>query len=384
MKIKSNQYLRNFDWLLLIIIGSVVCFSLVLIANAGFNPFSSGEQSGLFDVLSRINFNYVFLQASWFLLGLVLMTLVAMMDYHTVSRAGKIIYIINVTILILLLIGGKTTRGIKAWIEFGDRALQPGELCKITIIIYIGKLIAKKSDEKGGAPLTFSDLLVPTIYFAIPFALVCAQPDFGTAMVFVASFLGMLITAGIDKKVVIIGLIIVAVAIPVAWLLMAGWQKERIVKMFSEEGVAQVEQSKTLIGSGRFLGKGLFREGTLSSLNFMSEQHTDFIFAMAVETTGFLGGLVIIVLYFVMLFRLLLDSKKSSDTYGTMIVMGVMFMLIAHIFENIAMTMGIMPVTGIPAPFLSYGGSSMFTNMIALGLVQSVVMRRNKPYYDKL
>lgn len=381
MKLKSSLYVKNFDWVIISIITTIVMISLLMLANAAFNPFSEGEGGGFMDIIRRIDFSYVMLQAIWYVVGLGAMCFIMFVDYHTIAKYGKLIYIVNVAILLALLILGKTTRGIRGWITFGERGFQPSEICKITIIIFVGRLIARKIEEKGSTPLNFYDLLPIVLYFVIPLVLVILQPDFGTAMVYICSFMGMLFLAKIDKKIIIGGIIAIIVLIPTTWLLLKDWQKDRITGLFSGGGVDQVTSSKLLIGSGQFFGKGFFREGTLAQLDFLAEKHTDFIFAFVVETMGFLGGMVVIGLYLGLLARLLYLANNVTDIYGKVVIIGVTFMFIAHIFENVAMTMGVMPVTGIPAPFLSYGGSSMLANMMAIGLVECVVIRRGTNYH---
>lgn len=380
MKLRRSLYVKNFDWILIAIITMIVTISLLMLANASFDPFSDGESGGIMSIIKRIDFYYVILQSAWYLLGLVAMCFIMFVDYHTISKYGRLIYTINVLVLLGLLVLGKSTRGIKGWITLGNRGFQPSEICKITIIIFIGRLIANKIEERGDTPLNIYDLAPIIGYFAVPLILVVLQPDFGTAMVYVCSFMGMIFLAKIDRKVILGGIIGVIILVPIAWLLLQDWQKQRIIGMFTGSGVDQVNSSKLLIGSGRLIGKGFFKEGTLAQLDFLAEKHTDFIFAFVVETTGWLGGMFVILLYFSLLARILYLSKQTSDVYGTVIAIGVLFMFIAHIFENVAMTMGIMPVTGIPAPFLSYGGSSMLANMMAIGLLECVVMRRDARY----
>lgn len=379
MKLTGNsQQTKNFDWVLLSIISAIVVFSLLMLANASFNPFNDSGATGIAGFLERVNFHYVILQGAWYLIGLGAMMFMIFMDYRTVSKYGKIIYIVNVSILFGLLVLGKSTRGIKGWITFGNRGFQPSELCKITLIIFLGKMITGQIESKGNLPLNIYDLLPILGYFAVPLVLVVMQPDFGTAMVYVCSFAGMLFVAKIDRKLILTGLAVLAVLIPIMWFLLDDWQRQRVLGMFSGDGVDQVNASKLLIGSGGFFGKGFFREGTLASLDFLAEEHTDFIFAFLVETTGLFGGAIIIGLYTALILRLLYLARQTVDMYGTVMIVGVTCMFFAHIFENLAMTMGIMPVTGIPAPFLSYGGSNMLTNMLAIGLVQSVMVRRNR------
>lgn len=384
MKLKNNQYYQNFDWPIIAIISIIVAYSLLILANASFNPYNETGVSSIFNTISRIDFKYVFLQLGFYIIGLGAMFALLFLDYHTLGEYGKYIYFINCVVLVGLLFFAKSTRGVRGWIYVFGFGFQPAEICKITIIIFLGRMIAKKIDEKGDTPLGFKDLLPIVGYFLVPFVLVMLQPDWGTAMVFVCVFLGMILVAKIYKKVIYTVLGSLAVLLPLAWLLMADWQRSRILGFLTPggAGVDQVSQSKVLIGSGQFFGKGFFQEGSLAQLDFLAEKHTDFIFASAAETLGFVGGLLLLLLYFGLLFRLLYLAKKSSDTYGTIIIIGVLSMMIFHVFENIAMTMGIMPVTGIPAPFFSYGGSSMLTNMIAIGLVENVVIRRFKKHYE--
>jgi rod shape determining protein RodA len=213
---------------------------------------------------------------------------------------------------------------------------------------------------------------------------VAIQPDFGTATVFMAIIFGILFVAGISYKL-LFGIIGAGVAcIPLLWFgFLSDVQKNRIL-VFLNPGLDplgegyHVTQSLIAIGSGQIYGKGLLTDNTLSQLNFLPAKHTDFIFSVTAEALGFMGGIIIILLYLALIIRTMKIASKSKDKFGALLVTGVASMIMFHIFENIGMTMGLMPVTGIPLPFMSYGGSSMWTNMIAYGMVLSVGMRRQK------
>ena len=208
------------------------------------------------------------------------------------------------------------------------------------------------------------------------------QPDWGTAFVYICITLGILFAAKMSYKILGGIAILGAGGLFVAYkYLMGEWQQKRILTFLNPAldptgSGMHVAQSKVVIGSGQMLGKGLFQEGTLSQMGYLYEQQTDFIYASAAETFGFVGGIILITLYALLVIRLLYLATQAKDRMGMFIIVGVTCMYMAHIFENIGMTMGLMPVTGIPLPFVSYGGSSMLTNLLGLGLVECVAMRR--------
>ena len=208
------------------------------------------------------------------------------------------------------------------------------------------------------------------------------QPDLGSSMVLLAIFFVMMFAGGANIKL-LSGLILSGVLLaPIAWFSLEGFQKKRILVFLNPNmdplGAGyHVIQSKIAVGSGGLLGKGLYR-GTQNQLQFLPEQHTDFIFSVLGEELGFIGGILLLVLYLFLILRMLNIASKSKDLYGMLIIVGVITMFTFHIFINIGMTIGIMPITGLPLPFMSYGGSSFITNMIAVGLVLNVGMRRYK------
>ena len=216
----------------------------------------------------------------------------------------------------------------------------------------------------------------------MPLLLVLRQPDWGTAMVYIAIVAGMLFAAGLDWRFGVVGVSGFLASIPLLWnFVLNEFQRERVLVFLDpsrdlQGSGLQVLKSRVAIGSGGLFGKGFFQEGALSQLDYIPEKHNDFIFAVAGETMGFVGCLVIVALFLVLILRMMQQAGRARDRFGMLVIVGVVSMFLFHIFENIGMTIGLMPVTGIPLPFLSYGGSNMLTNMIAVGLVLNIAMRR--------
>lgn len=377
---KNKKILRNFDFTILFVITLIVGYSLVAIGNATANPFT-GDERGIMQILGNLNLYYVKLQLLWFGLGLLLMAAMIWIDYETLGELANYIYWINVALLLLVLIAGHTSKGAQSWfVLFGTRGFQPSEIAKISIIITMAKILSTREGEIK----RIWDLIPIFIHFVIPFILILLQPDFGTAMVYIVILLGMIFVSGISYRILVGFLGSGIASLVIAWLFFfKEFQKTRILTFLNPYlepmgGGYNVIQSMIAIGSGQTFGKGLLKEGAMSQLNFIPEKHTDFIFSVTAEALGFIGALLLILLYSILIFRTLVLAQKAKDKFGSLLVIGVLSMAMFHIFENIGMSMGMMPITGIPLPFMSYGGSSMWTNMIAFGLVINVGMRRQK------
>lgn len=372
------------DWILLVLVTVLIGIGVVAIANATADPYQ-GTETGLFGILERINPYYVRLQLIWIGVGLLLMVAVTLLDYHFYGEMWLYVFLGCVALLVLVLLIGGGRSGVKGWfsaeIAGNVRQMQPAEFAKIAIIIVLAKQLSK--DPR---PMTkVKDLLIVLFFLAVPTGLVAMAQEYGSAMVYLAIFIGMLFMAGTSWKL-LVGLATTGIlALVPLWQIQPDWRKQRILSYLNPAQVSsdasyQVDQSKMAIGSGQTNGKGLFREGAISQLDFVPAKHTDFIFSSLAESIGFVGCLVVVGLYFLLIIRLLMLAKKSTDKFGSLIIVGVASMFTFHIFENIAMTIGIMPVTGIPLPFMSYGGSAMLTNMMAIGLVCNVCMRPQKTY----
>jgi len=379
---------KHIDWLLFANIMVLILFSLVAIASAVSEPLAEGTGS-LSAVLSQLDLDYVIQQLTWLAVGLFAMFVVLLPDYHAIGEYYKWIYTILIILLVAVLLFGKTVNGTKGWFRIGNSGFQPSEIGKVAIIILLARMISDRTKNKDGGITTVKELLPILGVFLLPLALIIAQPDFGTAMVYVFTFFSMLFLARTSLKLLLGMVGCVCVALPAAWLVLADWQKNRIYSFLGiqtanmtaqqvADNARQATQAKIAIGSGQLGGKGLFSMGGESRLSHIAEKHTDFIFASTTEAVGFIGAMIIILLYFLLIIRTLWLAAKAKDDFGALIIVGVLAMTLFHIFENIGMNVGVMPITGIPLPFFSYGGSNLLTNMIAYGLVINVSMRRQR------
>ncbi len=369
------------DWPLVLITAALVIIGLISVANATMDPYAGGEGTGLFSVLSRLTSNSFYWQLAWVGAGVVAIVLVMIFDYRIYGELAVYVYGAALLLLVLVLFHSAGRGNVKAWFTWlgGNRSFQPSELCKVAIIVSLAWHISRHN----GPILKLKDFLPVLLHFIIPFGLVIAQDDVGTALVFVAIFAGMLFISGLSWKI-ILGLGLTgATACVAVWPFLSEFRQDRVLNFLdpsrdtSNTGY-HVRYSKIAVGSGQVTGKGLFKEGAISQLDFVPEKHTDFIFSVTAESVGFIGCLLIVALYFALILRLFYLSYKVKDRFGSLIVAGVASMFLFHIFENIGMTIGIMPVTGIPLPFLSYGGSSMLANLAAVGLVLNVVKRQQR------
>ena len=369
----DKRKLHNIEYVLLIIIGVICLFGLVAILAALADASTGGEEADLLETLSRLNFLTVRKHAMWIGVGFVAMTCVAMLDYRIYSKIWYVVLIVCLGLIVFTGLFGVEQGGTRGWIKITEQFyFQPTEVGKLGLILILAKTLSQKERLDG-----FKDLLWTFGAMALFVAALLTQMDIGTSLVYVFVFLVMLFTGGVRWKHIFILLGGFAVACVALWFLMGEKQQSRIINFISGEEVDQLKYAKIAIGSGGFFGKGILGVDSISQAGDIFAIHTDFIFASIAESMGFLGALVLIGLYVAMEARMwYLMQYKASDRYGKMIIIGVMAMFMFHIFENIGMVIGIMPITGIPLPFISYGGSNMLTNMIAIGLVESVCMNR--------
>ena len=364
------------DWVIIVCIVALVLYGLIAIAAATADPVDADASTA--EKLEALDWSLVTRQAIWFGVGIVAVVVIMLIDYARLKDLAALIFGANVALLALLFALATVTKSTVSWYRFGSIGFQPSELCKISLILVLARYFGNRPADSRLQ--TVRDIAPPVILTAIAFILVALQPDLGTAMVFVAIALGMTFAARITWKPVAIMGGALALAAPVVWMLLAEHQKNRILVFFNpsydtSNAGYNVRYSKIAIGSGQLAGKGMFNDGGLSQLNWVPEKETDFIFSVTAESFGFLGGMVLLLLYAILVIRTLLIAIRTRDRFGAFICVGVATMVAFHVFENIGMTMGIMPVAGIPLPFMSYGGSSMLTNMIAFGLVLNVSLR---------
>ena len=378
-----NRSKGKVDWCLLVCLICLLIVGVVSISNATADPYAQTEGEGLLAQLSRVLSYSTRLQLIWIGVGTVALLLVLFLfDYRVYGEFALLIYIVANLLLLAMLLLPKV-RGISAFLQWGEeRTFQPSELCKVAIIITLAKHVSLREEKIR----TLKDFLPYFLHFAIPFAIVILQDDYGSALVFAAIFIGMLFVAGMSWKL-FVGLGLTgALACVGIWPFLDEWRQARILNFLypdsdtSNTGL-QVYYSKIAVGSGELTGRGLLQEGNISQLDFVPEKHTDFIFAVTAESVGFLGCMAILALYLTLLLRLFYVAYKTQDRFGSYIVAGVASMLLFHVLENIGMTIGLMPVTGIPLPFLSYGGSNLLANMCAMGLVFNVIKNQQRSLF---
>ncbi len=355
----------NIDYVLLVLTLICAIFGIIVISSA------TKTLPG--------NVKFVIIQSAALVIGIFAMWLVSFFEYEYYGDLSKYIYIACVFMLVIVLFlgTGREDTGSRSWIRFGPVGIQPSEIVKIGFIITFAKHLSSIGDDINN-PLNVLKLL---IHAGVLIGLIMLQPDFGTTVVFVCIFIGMIFAAGISYKYILSAIGALLIASPIAWFfLLKEYQKNRILVFLNPENDPlnagyHVIQSKISIGSGQIIGKGLFH-GTQTQLGYLPARHTDFIFAVIGEELGLIGCVIVIALLVTLTIRCLSISKIARNDFSSYICVGVASMFIAHIFENIGMCIGLMPVTGIPLPFFSYGGSSLITNMVAIGLVLNVYMRR--------
>lgn len=388
-KLINKNMWKYVDWFLIIIIVVLVGYSLLSILNATAAPFT-GDETTFGEFVANLDLSSVGWQFIFFAIGLALMFLVMLVDYHSLGHFTDWFYWATVALLVAVLFLGDRQNGTSGWFMIGSRGFQPAEVCKILIIIVFAKLFSDKTEGHEEGLQSLRDVFPMLWRLLLPVVLIAAQPDMGTAIVYVVIFAVMLFMAKASWKVWLILIGIVGAAL-VAYLVYiandpGNYQWIRILSFFNpsaeevklNDADMQMIQAQLAIGSGQFFGKGLFTPGSLSQLGYVPFSHNDFIFAVTVEAFGFLGGIVLIILYFLLIARTFMLALRAKDDFGAYIIIGVAAMTLFHVVENIGMNIGLLPVTGIPLPFFSSGGSNMITNCIAFGLVISVDMRRQR------
>lgn len=361
--IVDRKLVRNID--------TGIVITTVLLIITGVLGIASATQ-----VVSGGTPKFITVQLVAFVIGIIAVLLLLLIDYNSFGDMQTILYVVNILLLVSVLVIGSENKGAKSWIDLGPINFQPSEVVKIGFILTFAKHLEARKDKLNN----IGDVAVSIGYIMVPIALIFLQNDTGTALVFLFISAMMLFAAGINYKYIIGAIGGFLVSLPLLWLALQPYQKNRILVFLNPERDPRgsgyhVIQSKTAIGSGQFFGEGLFH-GTLNNNGFIPERHTDFIFSVLGEELGFIGAILVIALFMILLLRCIHLAKAAKDTYGMLICVGVTAMYLFHVLENIGMTIGVMPVTGIPLPFVSYGGSSLVANMLAIGIVLNVGMRR--------
>ena len=363
----TMKLIKELDWKLIFTVVAIFIFGLVVLSSAT-HALNTGK------------YNQIYVQGAAFILGMIVILIILAIDYNLLGKYYRELYVVSMLLLFIVMIPGIGAErgGARSWIDLGPIDFQTSELAKLTFILSYAKIV----ESKRGKLNTLKEIFEVLIYAVPIIGLLSAQPDLGTAIVFMCIILAMLFTAGLSLDIIKKGIIILVVSLPLIYLVMADHQKERIEAFLNPSdptltGNYQVIQSMIAIGSGGITGKGL-AQGSQSQYDFLPVQESDFIFAVIGEELGAIGMIAIILLYINFLMRMIKISKEAKDFYGTLIVIGVMGMFAYQIIQNIGMTVAVIPVTGVTLPFVSYGGSSLLTSLANLGLVLNVGMRKKK------
>lgn len=357
---------KEFDWFLFLLTVIIAAFGLVVVYSA---TRTTGSNSN------------IIVQSGAYCLGIGLMLGITFFDYEQFSNMVKYIYVFALFILVIVLIfgEGEESWGARSWIRIGSIGFQPAEFAKLCFVLTFAYHLSKVEDKVNNIKL----LLGLTVHFAVLLALILLEPDMGSAMVFIFMFACMLFVAKLSYKYIIPVLACGIVSLPIIYnFVLEDYQRKRIDVFFDPTIAPDAEgynviQSKIAIGSGQLWGRG-YLEGTQNQMGLIPSKTTDFIFSVLSEEFGFIGAVIVVILLFVLIYRCFKAAKRADNTFGRYICVGVGAMFLFHVFENVGMCIGIMPVTGIPLPFISYGGTSLVTNMAAIGLVLSVTYH-NKP-----
>lgn len=372
----DRRLLRNLDYQLLLAVMFLVAVGLLTVYSATRSNIALDYGDPYY---------FVKKQLASVVLGLLGMAFVIFFDYRLSGLGAYLIYLINLAFLTLVLFFGSQVSGAKAWLNLGGFSLQPAEFSKLFLILTLAKLLSERDVN------TFKGLGLAFLHLLPPLALILLQPDFGTAMVFVFFFFVMIFMAGLRVRYLIwilVVILILVAAMVVAYyvfkvpLPIKAYQINRLLVFINPDSDPQgagynVRQAVIAVGSGRFFGKGLF-QNTQGQLGFLPEKHTDFIFAVFCEEWGFFGAFILLGLYFFLIWRSLRIAQQAKEKYGALVAVGIMAVFLVHVLENIGMNMRIMPVTGIPLPFMSAGGSAMMVNLFFIGLLESIWVRKQK------
>ena len=379
----DRSLMRYFDWPLFLNVLAISLFGVVTIFSATSSEVTE-KPATIMEMLRTQSLTYPRLQLIWIIAGVVAMFIIIYFNYELYGKYANTLYVINL-LMLLIVLGMEAGRGgMTAFINWGnDRGFQPSELGKVIMIICFAKAFSVRMKPV----MHMRDIIPLVLFMALPMVLILAQPDVGTALVYMAVFCVMVWVSGTNWKLIAsVIACAVLILIPVWYFLnnssSDNFRLTRILIWLDPESypdeARQVINGQIALGSGGLFGKGLVSPGSFASLGYISDDHTDFIFSIVGESFGLVGACLLVLGYILLLGRLLYQSMRIEDPFGSYVVIGVFAMMLFHVVENIGMVIGLLPVTGIPLPFMSYGGSNMLTNMAAIGLAENVIMRARK------
>lgn len=366
----KKRIAKNIEWtilictILLVIIGLFAIYSAT--ANSGYEEFKK--------------------QIMWIIVSIPLLIMFTLIDYDTIAKVSPIFYALGIISLIAVLFT-KPISGATSWFTIKNAvSIQPSEFTKIIVIVFLALVMSriKKKDVKAINKPT--RLLLLFLIIGVPLLLIVKQPDYGTAIAFMVAFLFMLFCAGIDKRYIIVTVLLIVVAVPLLYMYVLPEHAKKRIDVFLNPDLDprgsgyNLTQSKIAIGAGELVGMGLLK-GNQTQLGFLYPKSTDFIFSVIGEEMGFIAAAAIIILYVVLITKSLYVAKTAKDELGSLMAAGISGIFFFHMVENIGMTMGLLPITGVPLPFVSYGGSSMLSNFIMIALLLNISGRRQRAIF---
>jgi len=360
--------IKNTDWFLFVLVIALIVFGAIAIYSTSFDTdkFVNFQKQGIFSIV-----------------GVALMIgIMLALDYRVLKNYSGMLYLAAVLILLVTIIFSEKTRGVYSWLNLGGVNFQPSEFVKIVLVIILAKYFSTR-DISG-----LKYVIISSVYVGILIVLIALQPDMGMAAIFLIVWFAMILAAGVKRKHFAFLAIAIMLTGIFSWnFVFKDYQKARIVTFLnpSKDPLGRgynIIQSKIAIGSGGFFGKG-FGHGTQSQLNFLPEKNADFIFAAIAEEAGFLGVGLLLLIFACVFRQIFLAVKKTNDVFGKLLIFGSGIMIFSNFFINIAANLSLLPVTGVPLPLISYGGSSMIATLLSLGIIQSVIIRNKESYKIK-
>ncbi len=365
----KKRILKNIEW------GILIC--VILLITIGIIALYSATKEANGEELKK--------QIIWLIISIPVMILVICINYEVIAKISPIFYGIFLILLVAVLFT-ESVNGATSWFEIGIFSFQPSEFAKIFVIL-LYSLVITKIQERGRDEISKpTKLLLSLLVIAVPVVLIIKQPDYGTALAFLVATVFILFTAGIKKRYIFGSILLVAIALPLLYFFILPEHARTRIDVFLNPNLDprgagyNVIQSKLAVGSGKLLGMGLLK-GNQTQLGFLYPKTTDFIFSVIGEEMGFLVTAGIVLIYVILITKAIYVAKTAKDDLGSYIAMGIAGIFLFHMLENIGMTIGLLPITGVPLPFVSYGGSSLLTNLILIALLLNISGRRQKAIF---
>lgn len=365
----QKKMFKNFEW------GILIC-TIILLA-IGLVALFSATQNSDYEEFKK--------QIMWIGISIPVIVVVILVDYEILAKISPVIYGLSLISLIAVLFT-EPINGATSWFNIGPFSFQPAEFAKIAVVLFMANVIVKLQQKGRDEINRFWKLGIILATVAVPTLLIIKQPDYGTALAFLVALIFMLYVAGINKKYIITAVLLVVILVPLAYFFILPEHAKARIDVYLNPNLDprgdgyNIIQSKLAIGAGKIFGMGLFK-GNQTQLGYLYPKTTDFIFAVISEEMGFVVAGAIIVLYVILITKSIQVAKTAKDDLGSYIATGIVGIFFFHMLENIGMTMGLLPITGIPLPFVSYGGSSMLTNLTLIAILLNISARRKKAMF---